>query len=645
MFTLPAMRTYRSLSTKLGQPYRLNSVSCAVETLVTFSTSMRFRGATAGLLAAVLYGVFSGTVCAVTVDDFAARRYTNSQGVLPYRLFIPTNYDSAAKYPLVLFMHGSGESGTDNRKQLVGQTGPLVFASATNQAKYPSFMVAPQCPVGGAWTDSTRRTQVLELMNALQQEFSIDPDRLYITGLSLGGYGTWDYIAQYPNMYAAAIPMSGGGNISLASRMTRIAIWNFHAANDGTVPVSGSRTTIDAVRKAGGNPIYTEYASGGHVVWTPAYNTPILMDWVYAQARGTAPTVPPLLSINVPTGQPIYASAAAALDLGGTASDGSTGPTSVTWTNYRTQTIAASGSALGTTGWTITNLTLFPTDTNVIVVTGKGTSWSSSLGGTTTFNDTLTVIFPPFINSQPASQAVNKDDGVMLSVGVNPVAPSPRYQWRLNGTNVSGATNSTFTLTSPQRTDSGYYSVEVSNVFGTAISADARLRVLVSQRLLVPIVQADGSLLLTSGDSDGGSLTEADAAFFQVWASTNLVNWELLPAGLTVSNGMLWACDGMATDLPQRFYRFAEKAVWRIPVPQRLEPPLRQTDGTVALSFGDSDGGRLTLADLSQFEVWASTNLVDWQILNSTLALTNGRVRLTDTATNYLWRFYRVVEK
>src|SRR5436190_2111985 len=85
------------------------------------------------------------TVCAVTVDNFVARRYTNSNGVLPYRLFIPTNYSAGQRFPLVLFMHGAGESGSDNRYQLVGQTGALVFASETNQLKHPSFMVAPQC--------------------------------------------------------------------------------------------------------------------------------------------------------------------------------------------------------------------------------------------------------------------------------------------------------------------------------------------------------------------------------------------------------------------------------------------------------------------------------------------------------------------
>jgi predicted peptidase len=102
----------------------------------------------------IVLGLFGcGTVQAVSVDNFVARRYTNSNGVLPYRLFIPTNYTVGERFPLVLFMHGAGESGSDNRYQLVGQTGALIFASESNQLKYPSFMVAPQCPSGASWTD------------------------------------------------------------------------------------------------------------------------------------------------------------------------------------------------------------------------------------------------------------------------------------------------------------------------------------------------------------------------------------------------------------------------------------------------------------------------------------------------------------
>jgi acetyl esterase/lipase len=424
-----------------------------------------------------MYVCGCGILGAVTVDDFVARWYTNAQGVLPYRLFIPTNYNAGTRYPLTLFLHGSGERGSDNRLQLKND-GCLVFASETNQLRHPSFMVAPQCPSDSYWEAPTLEALVLGMMNSLMGEFSIDTNRLYITGLSMGGYGTWDYIGQYPNMFAAAIPMSGGGTTELAPRMTQIAIWNFHSASDGTVPVSESRTMVEAVRRAGGNPIYTEYVVGGHGIWTTAYNTPILMDWVYAQQRGTNASALPLLSVNMPTDRPIYAATGTNLDLSGAASFGNTPswvPNSVVWTNYG-QSISH-GVATGTTNWAITNVVLNSAVTNFILVLGRETSWYTPWAGITTFNDTLAVIFPPFISLQPESRAVNEGDAVTFTVAVNPAAPLPRYQWRLNGINVAGATAVSLALTNVDVRDAGAYSVCISNQFGAVTSSDALLTV------------------------------------------------------------------------------------------------------------------------------------------------------------------------
>jgi poly(3-hydroxybutyrate) depolymerase len=412
-------------------------------------------------------------VQAVTVDNFLARVFTNAQGRLPYRLFVPTNYNAATKYPIVLFLHGSGERGADNRLQLTGQTGELVFASETNQLVHPSFMVAPQCPLNGVWNDLIRRQQLLGLMTALQAQYSLDPDRLYITGLSMGGYGTWDSITAFPNMYAAAVPMSSGGNTALAPLITLMPIWNFHAANDTTVAVSESRNMVWAVRQAGGNVIYTEYASGGHAIWTPAYATPILMDWVYAERRGTFATNPPILTISSPTTDRLLPWTGAQLDLAGTASDGRA-MTSVNWTNAQTRQF---GTAVGTTNWVITNATFGSTFTNLLLVTGVGTSWYPSLGGRTTFNDVLFLIFPPMISSQPQDLLVNQGDPATFSVSVAPTGSPIGYQWRFNGTNIVGGTNSSLTLDYAQLADAGLYSVQVRNAIWTTVSAGARLTV------------------------------------------------------------------------------------------------------------------------------------------------------------------------
>lgn len=361
--------------------------------LTLFRRTASQKGAAILFVVGLLSGG-SGTVCAVSVDDFVARWFTNAQGILPYRLFIPTNYNSAERFPLVLFLHGVGESGSDNRSQLVGQIGPLVFASETNQVEHPSFMVAPQCPLGYSWTDLSMRLRVLGMLNALQSEFSVDTNRLYVTGLSLGGAGTWDYIGQYPGMYAAAVPMSGWGNSVLASRMTQIAIWNFHAVDDDVVAVSKSRSTVWIIRWFGGNPIYTEYASGGHAIWTPAYNTPGLMDWVYAQRRGVASTTEPLLTIISPTADSIWRTGATNLNLVGTAGARGQAVTAVSWTNFAND---VNGIAAGGNLWSVTDIPLQANEINIVSVVATTTSWVPAYGGATTFNNTLFVTQSPIL--------------------------------------------------------------------------------------------------------------------------------------------------------------------------------------------------------------------------------------------------------
>jgi predicted peptidase len=224
-----------------------------------------------------------------TVDDFEARTYTDGTNTLPYRLFVPEDYDPGAAYPLVLFLHGAGERGTDNRRQLTGQTAPLVFVHPENQERWPCFMLAPQCPPGGFWDNigreepSTWMRLTLEAIAELGQEFSIHPGRVYITGLSMGGFGTWDVITRYPGLFAAAVPICGGGDVRLAARCAGTPIWAFHGAADPVVPVQRTREMIAAVIAARGNPLYTEYPGVGHNSWDRAYAEPDLLPWLFAQ--------------------------------------------------------------------------------------------------------------------------------------------------------------------------------------------------------------------------------------------------------------------------------------------------------------------------------------------------------------------------
>ncbi len=223
---------------------------------------------------------------------FEAKIYKDSEGrTMPYRQFVPANYDKNKKYPLVLWLHGAGARGSDNEKQITeGNTlGATIWTKPENQAKYPAFVVAPQCPIGEWWDSelkpSTQLLMVVELLKELQKQYSIDADRLYVAGQSMGGYGTWSIITEYPEMFAAAIPLCGGGNRSKAKNLVNVPIWAFHGDADTAVNVSKSREMIEAIRSAGGNPKYTEYKGVGHAVWHQAFAEPELLGWVFAQKR------------------------------------------------------------------------------------------------------------------------------------------------------------------------------------------------------------------------------------------------------------------------------------------------------------------------------------------------------------------------
>lgn len=214
------------------------------------------------------------------VDGFVARSFK----MMPYRLFVPTSYDKNQKYPLVLWLHGAGSVGNDNFKQISGASlrGTHTWTTRQNQAKYPAFVLAPQTRRSWIADAST----VVELLEAVKTEFSIDPQRVYIAGQSMGGYGTWNLIALRPDLFAAAIPLCGGGDTSGAATLVKIPIWAFHGDADANVPVTESREMIAAIKQAGGSPRYTEYKGVGHEVWLKTFQERGLVDWLFAQRKG-----------------------------------------------------------------------------------------------------------------------------------------------------------------------------------------------------------------------------------------------------------------------------------------------------------------------------------------------------------------------
>lgn len=250
---------------------------------------------TARLVAAgVLLACVAGAAPHEPDERFRKMTYVSPSGAtLPYRLFVPDTIDPDARYPLVVFLHGGRGTGTDNVAQIseTCYSGSHVWIRSEVQAKHPAFVLAPQLPPGERWgapssrEPSTYGALAVELVNELQREYPIDRDRTYLTGQSLGGWGTWDLIAKRPALFAAAIPVCGGGNPGTASTMKDMAIWAFHGEKDEQISVERSRAMVEALEAAGVDVRYTEYPTAGHAIWDRAYDEDGLTDWLFAQRR------------------------------------------------------------------------------------------------------------------------------------------------------------------------------------------------------------------------------------------------------------------------------------------------------------------------------------------------------------------------
>jgi predicted peptidase len=250
------------------------------------------------LLAMAVVPILSFAARAGDFRDLLEKRTFKGSGdeKLHYRLLAPEKVDDKTTYPLVVFLHGAGERGDDNNKQLVH--GVAEFAKPENRTKYPCYLIAPQCPIGKSWASFTRNAKsdaadkpaeslrlTLDLVAALQKEFPIDAKRIYITGLSMGGFGTWDALARKPELFAAAVPICGGGDEKRVEGYAKLPIWVFHGAKDTAVKVERSRTMVDALKKAGGSPKYTEYPEVGHDSWVKAYKDADMFAWLFSQKR------------------------------------------------------------------------------------------------------------------------------------------------------------------------------------------------------------------------------------------------------------------------------------------------------------------------------------------------------------------------
>lgn len=228
-----------------------------------------------------------------TVARFEARTAAPPAGDQPeramsYRLLKPAKIEAGKKYPLVLFLHGAGERGDDNKHQLIYF--PELMASDEYQKRFPCFLIAPQCPAGKWWIARMGKPAEIDSVEQILQdaikEFPVDPRRVYITGISMGGFGTWALAQRHPDWFAAAVPICGGGDPERADRLAKLPVWAVHGDKDPVVPITLSRLMIEGIRKAGGDPKFSELAGVGHDSWTPAYSDRDgVIPWMFEQVK------------------------------------------------------------------------------------------------------------------------------------------------------------------------------------------------------------------------------------------------------------------------------------------------------------------------------------------------------------------------
>jgi hypothetical protein len=209
-----------------------------------------------------------------------SRSFVGSKGdSLHYLLLKPLDYNSQKKYPLVVCLPYGGYEAPAAQ----------FLSTGDNRREYPAFLFVPYCPPGSGWGGipnyPTVDSLVYDAITSLNNEPGVDVKRRYITGLSRGAYGTWHFICARPDLFAAAVPVAGGGDPKLAPKLVNVPVWAFHGKKDRNVPVSGSRDMIAAIKKAGGNPRYTEFPDEGHNIWYQVSITPGLWDWLFAQER------------------------------------------------------------------------------------------------------------------------------------------------------------------------------------------------------------------------------------------------------------------------------------------------------------------------------------------------------------------------
>ena len=214
---------------------------------------------------------------------FLDKKFKDADGKeIPYVVFVPHDYKKGTPCPTILFLHGAGETKGGTKQPVAVGIGPAI---KKREKTFPFITIIPQAQKRSWQADGDNGKMAMAMLAAIEKEYSVDPKRTYLSGLSMGGYGTWSLAAAFPDKWAALAPVCGGGNTADAEKIKDIPCWNFHGDKDTAVPVAKSREMIAALKKAGGKPKYTEYPGVGHNSWDDAYGTDELYKWLLEQSK------------------------------------------------------------------------------------------------------------------------------------------------------------------------------------------------------------------------------------------------------------------------------------------------------------------------------------------------------------------------
>jgi predicted peptidase len=243
------------------------------------------------------------TAAAQDLSLYEKHFYINKTDTLPWRLLLPENYDPSKKYPLIFFLHGAGERGNDNEKQLVH--GAKLFLQPETRKNFPAIVVFPQCAQNSFWSNVGVRTEngkrvfsfnaggeptismklADELLKEIIKKFPVEKKQVYVGGLSMGGMGTFEIVRRNPKLFAAALPICGGGAPSTASKLVKTKWWVFHGAKDDVVLPMYSEQMVAALKDAGALVKFTLYPDANHNSWDAAFAEPGLLTWLFSQHK------------------------------------------------------------------------------------------------------------------------------------------------------------------------------------------------------------------------------------------------------------------------------------------------------------------------------------------------------------------------